>query len=470
MKSITLHLLLIAALGALAAEAGAQTRIYNGRWYRRIVASDIADARTQAALLGGHLVTIDTQEENDFVFQNFTIGHPQPHYIGLSDEISEGVQIWDSGDAVAFTNWTLFQPDDSGGVEDHVVMSNVDGRWNDVDGSVSRPAIVEGTPRYLITGEDTYVAAFGDSLQGGWASKGVWEMGQPIAPGGPYPASSSAFATNLSGAYPSNSDASVVSPEFVVGQYESNLVFSCDLALHLQTCCDIVRLEMSISGGPFALVGSVANRNWYNSTTTGANPQDGWSSNVSLRRYVRRLSGLTPGDRFQLRMRLISDAAHTGDGAVFDNVKIESIDLLASETNGGDDLTQTVTINGNQDHQHSRFSNSQLVSVVTSSPNGELIGGTLYVLAELYAGTLAPGLAPDIFVSGNPSTTVVVAGGSIGPFGAKLALPFGGHSITFVSPGLPGDVFMIIQGIVFGDASNTANGIYASSDPQRFRL
>lgn len=81
-------------------------------------------------MAGTHLASIQSQIEQDFLWQTF------PHtnmWIGLTDLGSDGKFRWTSGESVPFTNWSGGQPDDYAGREDYVVLGAADGgRWNDL--------------------------------------------------------------------------------------------------------------------------------------------------------------------------------------------------------------------------------------------------------------------------------------------------------------------------------------------------
>ena len=66
------------------------------------------DAEAYATGLGGHLVSITDQAEQDFVSGWFSRYDP---WIGLSDEALEGTWAWSSGEAFGYSNWQAGQPD-----------------------------------------------------------------------------------------------------------------------------------------------------------------------------------------------------------------------------------------------------------------------------------------------------------------------------------------------------------------------
>jgi len=87
-------------------------------------ASDACEA------MGGHLVTITSSDEDEFVHGLVTSG--QDIWIGLTDKDSEGAFYWVNGESYTYTNWGEGQPDDSWG-EDCVEKYGGSGFWNDND-------------------------------------------------------------------------------------------------------------------------------------------------------------------------------------------------------------------------------------------------------------------------------------------------------------------------------------------------
>ncbi|WP_038004422.1 cadherin-like domain-containing protein [Synechococcus sp. WH 7805] len=91
------------------------------------------EAEANAQKLGGHLVTINDAEENDWILntfrKDFTNG---AGFIGYSDTKIEGQWIWSSGEATTYTNWDAGNPSNSGGLENVGTIQFGDGSWNDV--------------------------------------------------------------------------------------------------------------------------------------------------------------------------------------------------------------------------------------------------------------------------------------------------------------------------------------------------
>jgi Ca2+-binding RTX toxin-like protein len=94
------------------------------------------EAEANAQALGGHLVTINDAEENEWLYNNFGIGN----WIGLSDKEVEGVFTWASGDNSSFRNWAAGEPSNSGDIQDYAWMQYAQGFWDDLqnDPNVNR--------------------------------------------------------------------------------------------------------------------------------------------------------------------------------------------------------------------------------------------------------------------------------------------------------------------------------------------
>jgi hypothetical protein len=88
-----------------------------------------------AVALGGHLVSIGDQAEQDFVHGNFGNlgGVDRRIWIGFTDEAAEGSFAWSDGTPAKYTNWNPGEPNNSGGVEDYAELLGSSGRWNDLN-------------------------------------------------------------------------------------------------------------------------------------------------------------------------------------------------------------------------------------------------------------------------------------------------------------------------------------------------
>lgn len=92
------------------------------------------EARDTATALGGHLATITSQYEHNFVSQ-FAPDFPTSEvvFIGATDEGHEGVWRWVTGESWNYINWLSSQPDNSQGVQHYLIMYKQG--WDDANAS-----------------------------------------------------------------------------------------------------------------------------------------------------------------------------------------------------------------------------------------------------------------------------------------------------------------------------------------------
>ena len=112
---------------------------FNGHTYSVIdKALDWYEAKGYCENLGGHLVTITSEDENVFVFNLVQDSSCEAYYlwIGASDSDNEGEWKWITDETFVYTNWDSGQPDNLSGVdnaeEDYLTFLRSNGRWNDL--------------------------------------------------------------------------------------------------------------------------------------------------------------------------------------------------------------------------------------------------------------------------------------------------------------------------------------------------
>lgn len=132
-----------------------------------------ADAETRAQELGGHLTTVNSAAESDWLALSLGSGWIGYHDVWQSGDPGSdppGRWVWADGDSSPFTNWRSGEPNNSGGVEDHAELSvaydgatgKTTGGWNDTNGvSNLRNGLIERT-----TKPDDFPAAPTKWLQG----------------------------------------------------------------------------------------------------------------------------------------------------------------------------------------------------------------------------------------------------------------------------------------------------------------
>ena len=121
-------------------------------YYAQVEGLTWVEAEAYAVRLGGHLVTINDQAEQDWLSATFT---EEGVGIGLNDLASEGTWVWTSGEPVTYTNWDPGEPNNciecagSPEGEDVAAMNSTSGGypesgpgWNDVPDSLN-VAVIE---------------------------------------------------------------------------------------------------------------------------------------------------------------------------------------------------------------------------------------------------------------------------------------------------------------------------------------
>ena len=81
---------------------------------------------------GGHLVTINSKDEDDFIYEIQKSYSPYERmWLGATDEYSEGSWKWITGETINYKNWADGEPNDSDD-EDFMMIYKSTGKWNDV--------------------------------------------------------------------------------------------------------------------------------------------------------------------------------------------------------------------------------------------------------------------------------------------------------------------------------------------------
>ena len=141
------------------------------------------EAETNSVALGGHLVTINDAEENEWISSNFTYNHSDipPLWIGYTDKLQEGTWSWSSGESTSYTNWErLIGKEPNGGSNQNHGVIYLDrrtsypyllGSWNDAPnenygqlGIAEIPFIRRGDSAYVIVEGPTWDEAEANAL------------------------------------------------------------------------------------------------------------------------------------------------------------------------------------------------------------------------------------------------------------------------------------------------------------------
>jgi hypothetical protein len=107
----------------------------SGQRYVLVPATTWTGAEALAQSIGGHLASIGSFEENDFILKNFGFfdGQDRRLWIGFNDADVEGDWRWSDGSKVTFTNWNGGEPNNANGVEHYAEMLGSNGAWNDLN-------------------------------------------------------------------------------------------------------------------------------------------------------------------------------------------------------------------------------------------------------------------------------------------------------------------------------------------------
>src|SRR5690606_19535146 len=95
--------------------------------------------------LGGHLATIDSPQEADWIRQTF--GDNISLWIGLNDRDHEGQFVWSSGVSSSYRNFAPGEPNNylhNADGEDYIGLNfRADGSWNDFDAGAHLWGLIE---------------------------------------------------------------------------------------------------------------------------------------------------------------------------------------------------------------------------------------------------------------------------------------------------------------------------------------
>uniref|UniRef100_A0A8D0G2I9 C-type lectin domain-containing protein n=1 Tax=Sphenodon punctatus TaxID=8508 RepID=A0A8D0G2I9_SPHPU len=87
-----------------------------------------AEAKTVCALVRARLVVIDSQEKQEFLKRKRP--KSRVHWLGLSDQKTEGKWLWVDGRPLELSFWSSGEPNNSN--KEDCASMDVDGRWNDL--------------------------------------------------------------------------------------------------------------------------------------------------------------------------------------------------------------------------------------------------------------------------------------------------------------------------------------------------
>lgn len=132
------------------------------------------EAQSYCESLGGHLATITSAEENEFVYSYVVASGSRNAYFGMTDKNREGTWEWCTGEEFSYSNWAPDQPSDSVGEENYGMYwdNYSNGEWNDGSFDGNHPFICEWD-----NAADSVIMS--DAV--------LPDMHQPVAPNAVYP-------------------------------------------------------------------------------------------------------------------------------------------------------------------------------------------------------------------------------------------------------------------------------------------
>ncbi len=130
----------------------------NGHWYEMILDSKLwSDAKADSEKhsyngMTGHLVTITSSEENQFIVDQFANHGLVSAWIGAYQESGtpepDGDWQWVTGETWSYTNWAAGEPNDAGGEDQAEIYlwGEYTGTWNDEKPTVTQGYLIEYEP------------------------------------------------------------------------------------------------------------------------------------------------------------------------------------------------------------------------------------------------------------------------------------------------------------------------------------
>ncbi|MCX7749028.1 MAG: C-type lectin domain-containing protein [Clostridia bacterium] len=111
---------------------GAVTNKENGHHYVLFKgALSYLEANEYCKKMGGHLVTITSEQEQSLVEKLLLKGKQDYYWIGLNDEKENGKYEWVTGEGFSYSNWDWNQPDNCmGSDEKYVYILNMTNHWD----------------------------------------------------------------------------------------------------------------------------------------------------------------------------------------------------------------------------------------------------------------------------------------------------------------------------------------------------
>ena len=125
--ALTIYLAMIAS-GCV---SNSPRNVFNGNTYVVVnTLTNWSNAMIEAERRGGHLVTINSAEENSFVLNLIQKeGTLDAYWIG--GQLAGNQWEWVTGEPFQYTNWSVGNPDNYQGLQNRIAIMRVFVRWNE---------------------------------------------------------------------------------------------------------------------------------------------------------------------------------------------------------------------------------------------------------------------------------------------------------------------------------------------------
>jgi hypothetical protein len=125
---LAISILSIFAINSVFADSAKLVNPANNHTYKRFdTAKTWTQAKNACANLGGHLATVTSQTENDWIWNKFgasapAVGVNKGFWLGGTDAAVEGQWIWITGESWNYSNWAAGEPNNYGSGQNYSVM------------------------------------------------------------------------------------------------------------------------------------------------------------------------------------------------------------------------------------------------------------------------------------------------------------------------------------------------------------
>lgn len=145
--------------------------VYNGNKYTLFDDTlDWEQAKNKCEVMGGHLVTVTTIDEERAIDKLLASGKRTGYFLGGTDKGTKGNFRWITGEKFEYSNWDANEPNNFNGNEDYIELAREKVKWNDVNlndyGNYHKGFILETKAAYSVSGVSLTKTAMSFSKKG----------------------------------------------------------------------------------------------------------------------------------------------------------------------------------------------------------------------------------------------------------------------------------------------------------------